>query len=239
MTPGGGEQHLKEGGRGKPYQLISATPFTLGVKNAPENGVEGWRKIDDLTAVIAMGKGKWQVGRIVGFKDSSYLMETPWRVLPDSSSTAVIGAFQSRSLWIRNYSGGGMNSLSLYVGNVEQVLAGHYFRNSGMCMKHTSYGRWADAWFNEFRNCYFKRGSGIESQVHIYFRDKPPARMPCPSIVGCEWRDNVLEDIGFGIYGGSKWGDIHWREFYTQGAIMIHTARAGSSSTESFSMATC
>jgi hypothetical protein len=225
LVPGGGEHYLREGGSAQPYSVVSANVDTLVVHNPPEKGAEGWWRVDDLTAVIALGRGKWQIRRITGFADGEYKMDKPWDLLPDNTSTVAIGPLQCRSLWVRNYSGGGVNSLSLCVGNVEQIVAGHELHNSGMMMNFGDFQQWVTAWFNEFRNNSLHHGDGMESQVSIYWADKAPPRLPIPVIAGCEWRDNLVEDVGFSHYGGSRWGDPRWREMFTQGAITIHTVR--------------
>ncbi len=227
LLPGGGEHYLREGGSAKPYSVVSASADKLTVQNPPEKGAEGWWRADDLTVVLASGKGKYQMRRITGFAEGVYQIERPWDVVPDHTTTAAIGPLQCRSLWVRNYSGGGLNSLSLYTGNVEQIVAGHELHNAGMMMNVGDFQQWASAWFNEFRDCGFYRGDGMESQVSIFWTDKAPPRLPIPIIVGCEWRNNVVEDVGFSAYGGSQWGDPRWKEMFTQGAITIHTVRRG------------
>lgn len=228
LLSGGGEQYLREGGYAKPYPVVSASADKLTIENSPATGAEGWYRVDDLTAVIASGKGKWQVRRIIGFVDGAYQVDRPWDIPPDKTTTAAIGPLQCRSLYVRNYSGGGNNSLSLYMGNVEQIVAGHKFRNSAMMINFGDSQKWATAWFNEFRDCDFHRGDGIESQVSVDGTKDKLSKLPIPIIAGCEWRNNLLEDIGFSNYGGSKRGDLRWKEMFTQGAITIHTVRRGS-----------
>ena len=148
-------------------------------------------------------------------------------MVPDETSLALVGSIQCRSLWVRNYSGGGCNSLSLYSTNVEQIVAGHEFHNSGIAMNHGHYDTGTCVWFNEFRDCRVSGGEGMESIALIYFDPKkPPERLPYPTLAGCEWRDNQLEDTVF-LYGGNPWGDARWIEFHSQGAIMVHSSRRG------------
>lgn len=227
LLPGGGEHYLREGGYAKSYSVVSANTDKLAVHNPPEMGAEGWYRVDDLTAVIALGKGKWQVRRVTGFVDGVYQMDRPWDILPDHTSTATIGPLQCRSLFVRNYSGGGLNSLSLYMGNVEQIVAGHKLHHSGMMTNFGDFEKWATAWFNEFRDCDIQRGDGMESQVSIHGTNNKSPKLPIPIIAGCEWRNNLVEDVGFSIYGGSSWGDPRWKKMFTQGAITIHTVHRG------------
>jgi hypothetical protein len=141
----------------------------------------------------------------------------------------ALGRQECRSLFVRNYSGGGVNSLSLYGSNVEQVVAGHEFRYSGIGMNYVTYGTDCGAFFNEFRDCLVVNGDGMESLVLVYYPDltKPPGVLPYPMIAGCEWRGNELQDTGFYSYGGSPWGDPRWIEFHSQGALMVHAANYG------------
>jgi len=227
LLPGGGEQYLREDGYAKPYPVISASANTLTVENPPEFGAENWHRVDDLTAVIAVGKGKWQVRRITGFKKGVYSLDCPWDVLPDNTSIAAVGPIQCRSLWVRNTSADGMSAFSLYEANVEQIVAGQEMHNVGMFSIMGDFRKWVDAWFNEIRNCSFERGDGMESQVSIHWAGKPPPRLPCPIIAGCEWRNNLLEDVGLSIKGSASWGDPRWQEMYTQGGITVHTVRRG------------
>jgi hypothetical protein len=85
------------------------------------------------------------------------------------------------------------------------------------------------SFFSEFRNCLVTNGSGMESLVVAYVPDinNPPAPFPYPQVAGCEWRDNDLQDNGFYSYGGSKWNDVRWIEFHSQGALMVHAANYG------------
>ena len=227
LMVGGGEQYLHEGGGVKPYRVTGASARTIAVKDPPAKGAPGWWRVDDVAVLIARGKGCWQTRRVVGFQDGVYQLDRPWDVVPDETSLAMVGPIQCRSLWVRNYSGGGCNSLSLYSTNVEQIVAGHEFHNSGIVMNHGHYDKITCVYFNEFRDCRVVGGEGMESMALIFFDpSKPPDRLPYPVLAGCEWRGNQLEETVF-LYGGNPWNDARWIEFHSQGAIMVHSSRRG------------
>ena len=199
LCHGGGEQYLHEGGGFKIYKLVSAAGTQLTVQDPPKEGKDGFYRPDSQSVVILAGPGFGQIRRIKACADGVFTLDEPWDVTLTAASVIGIGRQDCRNLYIRNYSGGGDNSLQLGGGELEQIVAGHEFRNAAVCMNYKGYGDQVN-YFNEFRNCVMNPGSGFESLVLLYYPDpaKPPPPLPYAPVTGCEWRDNDLEDLNRG-----------------------------------------
>jgi len=74
---------------------------------------------------VLAGRGQGQTRRVLARRGETYLLDRPWRVVPQADSRILVATAYYRNLLVDNRTVDGMTGIQLWIGCIENVLSGN------------------------------------------------------------------------------------------------------------------
>jgi hypothetical protein len=124
---------LMDGGAGAYYgPIASSTADTVVLGNDPSWVMTGTGDPQGLSMVIVMGTGVGQQSFLKSVSGRTITLSTPWKVVPDSTSTVVINAMEPNMIFANNTITDTLGTAFLLYHSVDSVVEDNNITNSGL-----------------------------------------------------------------------------------------------------------
>jgi len=194
-------------------KVASAKDTTVTLAEEPNLQGRDWR---GAGLYILDGKGSGQYRRVVSANGHNVVVEYPWQVNPDTTSTVTVCAYQGRCLFIGNDFTDAGAALQFYGNALEHICSGNRstrtagFHNFGMQYSNGIQPNWYLQWLdNEILEGNVYRGDHdnwrLSGEAHIGVYAFPPnSNWDCPLTLGTVVRRNQLHNNAH-IMLGCEW----------------------------------